>query len=471
GFFCASVAIQLRPSEMPDESCWKQLAEIVGREHLSSDPARLLDGRWQGPPPKAIARPADARQAQEILRLANRERLTVAPAGNLTKQRLGGVPRQIDLLLSLERLHRITDYQPADLTVAVEAGVRMEDLAATLRRENQMLPLDAPFGGEATVGGVLSTNGSGPRRLAYGTARDVVLGAHFVTAEGTMAKTGGKVVKNVAGYDLAKLLIGSLGTLAVLTEVTFKVFPIPPASATLAFGFQSATEALRAAYRIVHSQFALQALDLLDRAAGSLLEEPLLSELPYTLMVRAAGPVAVVERTGRELPVLFRSENPAEIGRVTDEAEANLWEKIQELTPSFLRANPGGVVIKATVLLTRMEDVIAAASRVASEAGLAAATLARAGTGVVYCYLWPPHQSRDSNGAVKNERFVRAWESLFPEIERLGGRAIVEWAPASVKENVNLWGTLRDDFAVMQRLKAQFDPQGILNPGRFYGGI
>jgi glycolate oxidase FAD binding subunit len=454
---------------MPDDSCWKRLAEIVSTEHFTVDPVRLLDGRWPGPPPKAMARPADAQQVQDILHLAHRERLTVAPTGGLTKQRLGGIPRQIDLLLSLERLNRIPDYQPADLTVTVEAGVRLADLSAALRREKQMLPLDAPFGAEATVGGVLATNGSGPRRLAYGTARDMVLGARFVTAEGTLAKTGGKVVKNVAGYDLAKLLIGSLGTLAVLTEVTFKVFPIPPASATLLLGFESLPEALRAAQRIVHSQFSPQALDLLDRAAGSLLVEPLLTAFPYTLAARAAGPEAVVERSARELPALVPSENPKEVGRLIGEEEVRVWARIQELTPSFLRAQPDGIVIKASVLLTRIGDVLAAASRVASANGLAAATLARAGTGVVYCYLWAGPEAAVST--FSKERLASAWESLLREIEGLGGRAVVEWAPASVKEKVNLWGTLRDEFAVMQRLKAQFDPHGILNPGRFYGGI
>ena len=160
---------------MQDESRWKQLGKIVGEDNLILDTARL-NGRWPGAPPKAIVRPADPEQVCEILRLAHSERLTVAPSGSLTKQCLGGIPRQIDLLLSLERMNRVTDYQPADLTVTVEAGVRMANLEAALQRENQILPLDAPFSAEATVGGVIATNGSGPRRLAYGTARDMVLG-------------------------------------------------------------------------------------------------------------------------------------------------------------------------------------------------------------------------------------------------------------------------------------------------------
>ncbi len=366
-------------------------------------------------------------------------------------------------------MNRITDYQPADLTVTVEAGVRMSELAAALRREKQILPLDAPFAGEATAGGVIATNGSGPRRLAYGTARDMVLGIHFVTAEGTLAKSGGKVVKNVAGYDMAKLLIGSLGSFGIVTDITFKTFPNPPASATLLCGFESAEQALRAAQRILHSPFAPQALDLLDSEAWSLLPERPFSSMPSTAFVLAigtAGPEPVVERIGGEIPTLLQAERLSEIIRLTGTAESDLWGKIQELTPSFLRARSDGVVIKSSVVVTRIEEVLAAAQHAASENGLASAALARAGTGIVYTYFWPRTEEASSDGSLS-----RSCEFLVRQSEQLGGRAVVEWAPASVKEKVNLWGTPGDDFTLMQRLKAQFDPHGILNPGRFYGGI
>ena len=453
---------------MLEDSYRKRLAEIVGDEYWTIDTARL-DGRWHSAPPKAIARAGNREQVCELLRLAHSERLTVAAAGGLTKQRLGGVPRAIDFILSLERMNRITDYQPADLTVTVEAGVRMGDLAATLRSEKQMLPLDPPFGAEATVGGVIATNGSGPRRLAYGAVRDMVLGIHFVTAGGTAAKSGGKVVKNVAGYDVAKLLIGSLGSLAIVTDVTFKTFPIPPASATLLCGFESAGQALRAAQRILHSPFALQALDLLDREAGELLPLRFSPPAAFALVLGTAGPEPVVERMGRELPALLQSAGesggPAEIVRLEGDEESGLWSGIRELTPSFLDARGNGVVIKSSVVITRIEEVVAAAQRTASENGLASATLARAGTGVVYSYLWPRTESS------AEAALASASKSIVRQTETLGGRAVVEWAPASVKEKINIWGTLRDDFALMQRLKAQFDPQGTLNPGRFYGGI
>ena len=453
---------------MQTDPFWNRLAEMVGKEYVTFDADRWLDGRWEDRRPKAVVRPGNRKQVREVVLLSHSGKRTVAPAGGCSKQHLGGIPQRIDFLLSLDRLNRITDYQPAHLTVTVEAGVRMADLAATLKAQGQMLPLDPPFAAEATVGGVIATNGSGPRRLAYGTARDMVLGVQFVAPEGKLAKSGGKVVKNVAGYDLAKLLIGSLGTLGVLTDMTFKVFPIPPVSATLVFGFADAAQALRAAHCILNSPFVPQALELVDSAAGSVMQLPPLSEFPFTLVVGAAGPGPVVERISREMPPLLRSENSTEIACLTGDAESKLWEKIQEFTPSFLRARPDGVVIKASVLLTQLGEMMATASRTGSENNLASATLARAGTGIVYCYLWPqPEQDTASSF----ERLVNACKFLLKETERLGGRAIVEWAPASIKRIVNIWGTPGDDFALMQRLKEQFDPRGILNPGRFYGGI
>jgi len=442
-------------------TCCKRLGEIVGEGNLTLSP--VLNGRWPGAPPKSIVRPADREQVCEVLRFAYAERLSVAAAGSMTKQRLGGPPRETDILLSLERLNRITDYQAADLTVSVHAGVRMTELAAALRRENQMLPLDPPFGAEATIGGVLATNGSGPRRLAYGAARDMVLGMHFVTADGRLAKSGGKVVKNVAGYDVAKLLIGSLGTLGIIMDVTCKAFPIPPASATLLCGFESAAQALSAARRILHSPFAPQALDLLDREAWSLLPEASLAGAAYVLAVGTAGPGPVVERMARDIPALVQSDHPADMARIAGQEESNLWSRIQELTPSFLQARAEGVVIKSSVVITAVEEAVTSARLAALDAGLACATLARAGSGIVYSYIWPETAAPDT--------LVHCCDLLVRQTEQAGGRAIVEWAPENVKQRTNIWGAQRDDFPLMRGLKAEFDPYGILNPGRFYGGI
>ncbi|MBI4459923.1 MAG: FAD-binding oxidoreductase [Acidobacteria bacterium] len=451
---------------MAEQGWISRVEQIVGLENVTaSEQADALRARgWEGPLPKVMVSPGSREQICELLRLASAERLSVAPAGGMTKQGIGGTPQKIDLVLSLSRMNRVTDYPAADLTVSVEAGVSLQELEATLRAQGQMLPLDAPYAAEGTVGGVLATNGSGPRRLAYGSARDMVLGVHFVTAEGKLAKSGGKVVKNVAGYDMTKLLIGSFGTLAILTDVTFRVYPIPPASVTLAAGFESLEQAMQARDNILRSPFAPQAMDLLDAAAVESLGEAAVGSAAFLLLVRVAGPEKVIERGRRELPDLTGAHGAVWL---EGEHETKLWEKVQEFTPSFLSGRPDGAVVKVSALLGQVGKAMETARRAAAENDLQSAALARAGTGIVYCYLWPRSGDNGSCG----ERLARTCAGIIQEAERAGGRAVVEWAPPEVKQRANIWGTLGDDFAVIRRLKMAWDPQGILNPGRGYGGI
>jgi len=324
-----------------------------------------------------------------------------------------------------------------------------------------------PFADRATVGGAIATNSTGPRRFAYGSWRDIVLGVHFVTAEGKLAKGGGKVVKNVAGYDLPKLLIGSCGTLAVIVEVALKVFPIPPGTATFVLGFATADQAFQASRRILNSPLIPQALDFVDSAAGVLASEARGLASPCNLLVGVAGQDVVVERFQRELPSLVRAHGLANVVSMRGEQESILWRAIQELTPTFLNAHPNGVVVKASLPLNRMEHFIARAQEVASGYSLSIANLARAGSGIAYCHLWSGADTRSAGP----EPVVKASEFLLAEAERLGGRAIIEWCPTELKSKINLWGTLGDDFPWMRQVKAALDPLGILNPGRFYGGI
>ena len=453
---------------VPEGSGWKRLTETVGPENVIFDTGPLRQRGWEGALPRACVTPLSCEQVCEVMRLAHAERWRVSPAGNSTKQRMGGIPQGIDLVLSLRRLNRVTDYQPADLTVSVEAGLRMEELGAVLGAHGQMLPLDVPFAAGATVGGMMVTNGSGPRRLAYGSLRDMVIGVRFVTSEGKLVKSGGKVVKNVAGYDMAKILIGSFGTLGIITGATFKVFPIPPASITFVLGFPTAEQALQARRHILNSPIAPQALDLLDSAAGALIQKDVLSASPYTLVVAAAGPEAVVERVRRELPLLVRQDGLEKVSYLAGEPEAKLWSAIQDLTSTVIERSPDSAVVKASVLLSQVGSVIERARQAGSDTGLAVATLARAGTGIVYCYLSP---ASDADKGTSIEGTSKACEFLLEETARLGGGAVVEWCPSEVKEKISLWAPLGDDFPMMQRLKAQLDPQGILNPGRLWGRI
>ena len=187
--------------------------------------------------PSAVVAPADAAQIAEILRFAVAEKLAVIPTGGCTKLGIGSPPARYDLALDLSRMNRVLAYDPHDLTLGVEPGVRIADLLRTLGEQKQFLPLAVPFAERATIGGIVAANSSSPLRHAYGAVRDFCLGMEFVTGEGAQAKSGGRVVKNVTGYDLHKLLIGSLGTLAVITRVNFRTFPMPQAQGTFVASF------------------------------------------------------------------------------------------------------------------------------------------------------------------------------------------------------------------------------------------
>ena len=273
-------------------------------------------------------------------------------------QQAGEAGREIRLgeTVSTRRMTRVLRYEPRDLTVSVEAGMRFADLAATLAADGLMIPLDPPWGDSVTVGGMIAANLSGPRRRLYGTARDLVIGMRFVTVDGAIVDTGGMVVKNVAGLDMAKMLIGSFGTLAVIASVNFKLIPLPKESRTLVFDFGSAREAFAMRDRVLKSILPVAALDVLN---------PVASGAGWTLALRAAGAVG---RYGVEFPA----------GK--DVECEPFWRNIQEFTPRYLDANPAGAVTRYSTTHTAMPGLISA---------LEGAAIARAGSGVVYGYGHP----------------------------------------------------------------------------------
>ena len=442
-----------------------QLANIVGKENLTVDTASLRGFGWEGALPRAFVAPSTPEEVCEIVRVANAEQWKLAPVGSMTKLRMGGIPHEIDIVLSLGRLRRVVDYQPADLTISVEAGMTIEEAERHLEANGQILPLDVPFGSRATVGGVIATNASGPRRLGYGSLRDMVIGIQFVTADGRLAKSGGKVVKNVAGYDVAKLLIGSYGTLAIVTGATFKLFPKPTASTTVVCGFDSVENALQARDKLLNSAFSPQALDIVDAAAGNMIVQPALSHSPFSLIVHAAGPKAAIERIQRETLSIVREDGIVFHNVLMGEKERQLWRAIYQATPSAILRSPEMVVVKASLQLSKMREFLDQSTHTATAGGLQFATVARAGTGIVYCYLWPATTNKNHVvGSIED-----SCRSVQAEATRLGGSTVIEWCPESLKDKIELWATPGDDFPLMQRLKSQMDPTCILNPGTLWG--
>jgi len=358
--------------------------------------------------------------------------MTIQGCGS--KRRMGGAIDPSDEAVSVAGLRRLLQYEPRDLTISVEAGMPWRELNWHLAPNRQMVPLDPPFADSATVGGVVASNCSGPRRRLYGSARDLVIGMRFATLEGNLVDTGGMVVKNVAGLDMAKLMIGSFGTLAAITVVNFKLLPEPASERSFLLAFDTAADAVAARGRIMASPLEPAALDVLNPTAGALL-----GNRAWMLAVRAAGNRAAVDRYERELSGFGT-------GVALDEGDqVRLWRCIEEFTPQFLNDRPDGAAVRASCTLKELGTVM---ERFPGPA------VARAGSGVCYGYF--------EHGAD-----AAAW---LAEAARRGTKAVMEFGPED-RRGLNLWPAPGGDLELMRRVKHLFDPANLLNHGRLYQHI
>jgi glycolate oxidase FAD binding subunit len=390
--------------------------------------------------------PASIDDLAREMRHAGESRQTVEIGGNFTKRAMGGPLVPAEVILSTRRLNRIVAYEPKDLTVSVEAGMRFRDFIAALRANGQMLPLDPPFTDDATIGGVVATNSSGPRRRRYGTARDMVIGMKMATLEGAIVSSGGMVVKNVTGLDMAKLLIGSFGTLAAIATVNFKVFPLPEAERTLVAASDSLSKLLDLRRSILRSALQPAAIDLLNPDAATYLP----GDLPrsYLLVTECSGNGPSVDRYEREYGTLAQQSGVSLVA-LQDEIAGAVWESICNLTPCL--AGEQGFVLRLSTTPARLEDLFRAS--VSTNGPLP--VLARAGVAVAYAYCSTSEAAR----------------SILQRAQAAGIRGIVESSPLEKKQDLELWSNPGAEFALMQRIKNSLDPNNLLNPGRLWGRI
>ncbi len=402
-----------------------------------------------GVEPHLHARPASSAELAEVLRQASAEGLAVSPRGGGSRLGLGNRPSRLDLVVETSALDRAIEYEPADLTVTVEAGMRLSALQELLRAQGQLLALDPPARPESTVGGAVASNASGPLRFQYGTARDLVIGTRVANADGRLTKAGGRVVKNVAGYDLNKLYVGSLGTLGVIVELSFRLNPIPPFDG-LVFGHMPDAAAVRALLgAVLHSPLSPLAVELLGAAAAEAVG------LPAGLVValRAGGYEAAVERQVRDLRALVGRHG----GQVV-QAPAATWDAMRQLS---LR-DGADLVVKAAAPIAQATPLVELLER--SFRHLKPVVWSHAGNGIAYAACSATDDPSPLAATLGDAR---------TQVVALGGGAslVVERAPASLKAVFDAWGDAGSGLPLMRALKQQFDPRGTLNPGRFVGGL
>jgi glycolate dehydrogenase FAD-binding subunit len=457
---------------LPAHTSVTHLEEIVGGAHVLTDTAELNARQVDGLHPSAIVQPSEVAQVAEVIRFAATEKLSVIPCGGCTKLGIGSPPARYDIALDLSRMNRVLAYDPHDLTLGVEPGVRIEDLLRVLAEQEQFLPLTVPFADRATVGGIVAANSSSPLRHFYGGVRDFCLGMEFVTGEGVMSKGGGRVVKNVTGYDLHKLLIGSLGTLAVITRVNFRTFPLPPAQGSFVASFSDAESAFGFCRAVAQSVLTPQIVEVADPGAAHLLfsaETPArITPQQWSVIISAAGQPSVVDRYARDLGRMATTANAAEFVPLSDTEHCSVLARIREFPRLILEAAPSAAIFRISALPTTMSPLLGRLSQLAAQNHLELATLTRA-SGLVYA-AFLPEEGNDAPFAALAKTSSELFQTCGkPEI---GAQAMLEWCPTEVKRAVgDVWGPPRQDFALMHRVKNVFDPQNVLSPSRFAGGI
>jgi glycolate oxidase FAD binding subunit len=421
----------------------------------------------QNPSSTELVEPDQPQGVAEVLREAARARTAVFPLGGGSAGSGWRPPQQPGLRLSLAKLNRLVDYPARDLTITVEAGMTVAEVQRQLAANGQRLPVEIPYADRATLGGAVAANSSGPRRYGCGTLRDYLLGLRAVDGCGTEFAAGGRVVKNAAGYDLCKLLIGSWGTLGVITQLTLMVRPALEASVLVACDVSDFRRGEELLCELAGPQFRPVAIELLAGPAWQ--DDPLLARQSEAAVARlVVGFEAArgeVEGMVGQLTASWQARTGAAPAVVRDDAAAPHWDRLvhggipsRTTPPDGDRATNGDAPFLALKVCVKPSAVIAAASELL-RMGDGVVIQSHAGNGVIHARL-PLRRADDARSVL--DRQVR------PCVAAAAGKLVVESVPAGMDFSAReVWGSSGDAAAVMCILKQQFDPQGVLNPGRF----
>src|SRR5258707_994742 len=408
---------------------------LLGSEYVRAAGAADAVGGVQ---PKLVVEPGTARELADVLRLSNDAGLAVIPRGGGTKLGWGNPPARADLILSTARLNEIIEHAWADLTVTVEAGCTIQRLQETLAEHGQRLALDPLWPERATIGGVLSANDSGALRLRFGALRDLIIGVTIALPDGTLASSGGKVVKNVAGYDLPKLVTGALGTLGVITRAVFRLHPLPRYMRSFSVSTADGVEMQQFVLAVQNSKLAhtfLQSHFSID-----------------------ASPVSDILFEGTEAGLNAQDTQLRHLSALTRIAEAttSTWTAREELWAS---ADPATTAIaKISILPATLARTMELVKRTAKEHQVGWKTLMYA-TGLGWLRL-----------EGKPDSLRAALQTLREELQGQGGSLVALYRPEKMPA-FDAWGDAGDALPLMKAVKQQLDPKHTLNPGRFVGGI
>lgn len=414
----------------------------------------------EGKTPSVVARPVSPQQISEVMAVASQHGLSVSPLGGRTRTGLGNIPESLDLAIDMTGVDQVLAHNAADLTATVEAGITVSRLQDILAEHGQFLAIDPPLPDIATIGGTLTVGWSGPMTWQSWSPRDIVIGMRTVMADGTITKTGGQVVKNVSGYDMARMHIGALGTLGVIAEVSFKLTPLPTRQATVMATFDSDENCLEAAMGVYGSSLVPLAIctqhgDVPAGASGMDGARP-------SLMVRLGGRARSVRRQTDDVASIVKSHGAISTSLTDGDDATMMWKRVRDLGWTGETSPVAG--IRASVRPSDIPCVLASMRDVENSTGLACRAATQTAQGVIDIH-W--HKADES----PTKQVSNAISTTLHNISRIGGTAVVTHAPALIKETLDVWGETTSTIDTMRNLKQQYNPNRLLNPGRFMGGI
>jgi glycolate oxidase FAD binding subunit len=450
-----------------------RLGKAIGAHRLICAEEELAGYAIDGLMPRAIVSPASPEEAAEVVRFAISEKLAVLPAGSKSKWDLGMAPERYDIAIDTTSWRGVAHFDPGDLTLSVDAGMPLRELEQFLKEKGQFLPLAVPCFESATIGGTVASGIDSALRLQYGSARDFLIGAEFIDGTGQLCRSGGRVVKNVTGYDLHKLLIGSLGTLGVITRVNFRTFPLPATCGGHLAEFDNSRAALRFTQAVDKTGLSLANLEILSPEVSDLIRvilqksadpaPPELQTRGWRVYSSFEGNEEVVQRTGRDLQKIARDIGALR-SRVLEKAEdESIGGMLRECFEWLRWASPATVICRLALPVVRLET-LAAVAQLAESAKLRWALLVRA-AGVVYFAVFS--ESEDDLELEPLKKIVNGVRSIA---QAENGCCTLLHAPAKIKSKPTA-SNLIGDALLHQRVKRAFDPSGVFAPGRIVGGI
>ncbi len=437
---------QMVPLDSMANSLYDALRSIVGDSGMLPDDqvtGYTVDGIF----PKVVVVPADISEMQDVLRIASERNVAVIPAGSGSKLSIGNVVPEIGIVVSTKRLNKVIEYEPADLIVTVESGIRLSDLQKKLAVHRQYLPLNPPYADKCTIGGIVSTNSSSLLRLRHGTSRNLVLGLHVMFANGTIVKSGGKVVKNVAGYDLNKLYIGSYGTLGIITEVSLKLSPLTAHETILTAQYDTIEKAIHGGLSIVSSQVLPSYVILMTEVAVNGLSK----QYP-TLMFGFGGEAETVSWQLGSTQSQMEQNGAKSVHVIEGESQDSIRHEIQEYSAADKVCNR--MIIRVNLKRTDLSKFAKAAHELTSD------MMFHLGNGVAYLRL--PIKNGDDF-----ELTAGLISKLRQQVMDMKGNLTIESAPPELKQHLDIWGPVGNTLDLMKHIKTKFDSKRILNAGRF----